>query len=293
MLSFKVIAQIQAEKTAMHDRTLSRWVDVEHARLYVEQAGNGVAVTMLHGFLVDSGQWDNEFAALSDTHHVVRYDARGFGRSTIEPGSYAHHEDLAAVLDACGIQRSVLLACSGGAATALDFALMHPERVSALIFVGAGYWGRFADRTPAARAFLQALHTFDVNGMIDSSLRAFTDGPRRAPDAVNPAVRKRTEAMTSALFKRETSYWNRAAKDQRVLEPPALQRLGDINVPTLLIVGSEDQPEVMALSKELAQGICGARFAAIPDAGHHANMEAPSAVLAHIQGILASNSLVD
>lgn len=157
----------------------SHLVDVNHARLHVEEAGEGAAITMLHGFLVDSGQWEAEFDALSKTHHVVRYNARGFGRSTIEPGSYAHHEDLAAVLDACGIPHTALLACSGGAATALDFTLAHPERVSALIFVGAGYWGKFADSTPAARAFLQALNTLDANGMIDSSLRAFHG--RRTP----------------------------------------------------------------------------------------------------------------
>ena len=106
----------------MTNKTL-RWIDVNHARLHVEEAGEGDAITMLHGFLVDSGQWDAEFDALSNTHHVVRYDARGFGRSTIEPGGYAHHEDLALVLDACGIRRTALLACSGGAAIALS--LIH------------------------------------------------------------------------------------------------------------------------------------------------------------------------
>lgn len=269
----------------------SRWIDVNHARLHVEDAGEGAAITMLHGFLVDSGQWDAEFDALSNNHHVVRYDARGFGRSTIEPGSYAHHEDLAVVLDAFAIQRTALLACSGGAATALDFTLAHPERVSALIFVGAGYWGKFADSTPAARAFLQALNTLDANGMIDSSLRAFTDGTSCSPNDVNPLVRKRTEAMTSALFKREASYWTRASVDQRVPAPSALQRLGEINTPTVLMVGSDDQPEVIALSKELAEGIPGARCVVIPNAAHHANMEAPAAVLAQIREILPGTAL--
>jgi pimeloyl-ACP methyl ester carboxylesterase len=263
-------------------------VDVNHARLHVEEAGEGAAITMLHGFLVDSGQWEAEFDALSKTHHVVRYNARGFGRSTIEPGSYAHHEDLAAVLDACGIPHTALLACSGGAATALDFTLAHPERVSALIFVGAGYWGKFADSTPAARAFLQALNTLDANGMIDSSLRAFTDGVRRLPREVNPVVRKRTKAMTSALFKRDISYWTRASADQRVPEPSALQRLGEIDIPTMLMVGSDDQPEVIALSKELAEAITGARFVVIHNAAHHANMEAPAAVCAQISVVLPS-----
>ncbi|GLQ97686.1 alpha/beta fold hydrolase [Dyella mobilis] len=268
--------------------TTTHWIDVPHARLHAEEAGNGEAITMLHGFLVDSGQWDAEFAALADTYRVLRYDARGFGQSEIEPGAYAHHDDLAAVLDARGIRRTALLACSGGAAIALDFTLAYPERVSALIFVGAGYWGRYASSTPAARAFLQALGTLDANGLIDSSLRAFTDGPCRSPNEVDPAARKHTEAMTTHLFKRETSYYTRAAQDQRTPQPAALERLGEIKVPTVLMVGSEDQAEVHDLNRELARGIAHARALMIHGAGHHANLEAPTQVLTEIRHAMAA-----
>ena len=273
--------------------TASHWIDVPHARLYAEQAGTGDTITLLHGFLVDSGQWDHEFAALAQTHHVIRYDARGFGRSTIEPGRYAHHEDLAAVLDACGVQRTAVLACSGGAATALDFACACPERVSALIFVGAGYWGRFADSTPAARAFLQALSTFDVNGLIDSSLRAFTDGPRRARNEVDPSARRHTETMTTHLFKRAASYWTYAAQDQQLPTPSTLERLHEIDVPTVLIVGSEDVPEVHALSKELLDGLPQARMFVVHGAGHHTNLEAPVQVLGIVRDALSAAVLAD
>ncbi|MBD8899852.1 alpha/beta fold hydrolase [Rhodanobacter sp. DHG33] len=262
-------------------------IDVEHARLHAEQAGRGETVAMLHGFLVDSGQWDHEFAALSRDRHVLRYDARGFGRSTIEPGAYAHHEDLAAVLDACGVQRAALLACSGGAATALDFALAYPERVSAMVFVGAGYWGQFAHATPAARAFLQALGSYDVAGMIDSSLRAFTDGPRRLPQDVDAAVRHRTREMTANNFRRASNYWRRAADDQRAPQPSVLDRLHEIAAPTLLISGTEDQPEAIALSERMAAGIPTAQFLLLQGAGHHTNMEAPDAVLAETRRWLA------
>lgn len=266
----------------------TRQIDVDGARLHAEEAGTGETVTMLHGFLVDSGQWEHEFAALSRDHHVLRYDARGFGRSTIEPGSYAFHEDLAVVLDACGIARTALLACSGGAATALDFALAHPGRVSAMVLVGAGYWGELVSSTPAARAFLQALGTCDVPGLVDSSLRAFTDGPRRQPAQVDADVRRRTQAMTTRVFQRESNYWQRAALDQRTPQPSALERLREITVPTLLIVGSEDQPEAIALSARMADGIPGARLLQVQDAGHHANMEAPDAVLGEIRRWLAA-----
>lgn len=271
----------------------SHCIGVPHAHLYAEQTGEGDAITLLHGFLVDRGQWDFEFIALADTHRVLRYDARGFGRSSIEPGSYAHHEDLAAVLDACGIQRTAFLACSGGAATALDFTLAHPQRVSALILIGPGYWGRFADSTPAARAFLQALGTFDVNGMIDSSLRAFTDGPRRAVSEVDPVARRHTEAMTSQLFKRETSYWTRAAQDQRTPKPSALERLHEIDVPTVLIVGSEDQIEVHQLAQELLEGLPQARMYVVHGAGHHANLEAPTQVRGIVRDALSMAAFAD
>jgi pimeloyl-ACP methyl ester carboxylesterase len=268
----------------------TRLIDVGGARLHAEQAGAGATVTMLHGFLVDSGQWDHEFAALSRDHHVLRYDARGFGRSTIEPGPYAHHDDLAAVLDACGVRRTALLACSGGAATALDFALAHPGRVGAMVFVGAGYWGRIANTTPAARAFLQALGSGDVPGMIDGSLRAFTDGPRRRPEQVDPAMRRRTREMTAHTLQRESNYWKRAALDQREPQPSALERLHEVAAPTLLIVGSEDQPEAIALSERMADGIPGAQLLRVQSAGHHVNMEAPDAVLAEIRRWLAAHA---
>ena len=264
-------------------------IDVPGARLHVASAGQGEPIVMLHGFLVDSGQWDREFAELAPEARVLRYDARGFGRSSIEPGqSYAHHADLAAVLDACGIDRAVLLGCSGGAATALDFALTWPRRVSGLVLVGAGYWGKFASATPAARAFLQALETFDTAGLIDSSMRAFTDGPRRRPDEVDAAVRRHTLAMTRRVFQRPASYWTRAAQDQRTPQPGALERLGEITAPTRLLVGSEDQPEVHALSRQLARGMPDATFEVLPGAGHHANMEAPAAVLAAVRGLLSA-----
>lgn len=267
-------------------------VETNGARLHVETAGRGDTVTMLHGFLVDSRQWDREFAELARDYRVLRYDARGFGQSEIVPGrAYAHHEDLAAVLDACGVERTALLACSGGAATALDFALAHPERVSALVFVGAGYWGKFADRTPAARAFLQALGTYDVAGMIDSSLRAFTDGPRRAATDADAGVRRRTEAMSALQFRREPNYWRHAAQDQRTPQPSALDRLGGLSVPALLIVGGEDQPEVQELSARLADGIDHAQLVVVQGAGHHVNMEAPEAVLAEVRRWLGRRAM--
>ena len=266
---------------ATHPKTAAphaRWIEAEGTHFHAELAGHGDAIAMLHGFLVDSGQWDEEFAAFAQDYRVLRYDLRGFGRSSMPDVPFAHHEDLERVLDASGIERAALLACSGGAGTALDFALAHPQRVGALAFVGAGYWGHYATRTPEARAFWAAVESGDPEALLETSLRSFLDGPRRAPEESDPQARARIAAMSAWNFGRGDGYWKKAAL-QRNPEVPAPERLAELRMPALLIVGEEDQPEVIELSERLAAGLPDARLVRVPHAGHHVNIERPDVVL--------------
>ncbi|MFC4762684.1 alpha/beta fold hydrolase [Dyella koreensis] len=256
----------------------ARWVEVDGAHLHAELAGQGEAITMLHGFLIDSGQWDVEFAAFADTHRVLRYDLRGFGRSSMPEAPFVHYEDLAAVLDAHGIERTALLGCSGGAAAALDFALAHPKRVSGLVLIGTGYWGRYPGSTPEARTFVDAFQRGNADAMLESSLYTFVDGPRRSPEQSAPGARERVRAMSAWNFNRNDGYW-RHSQWQRDPQRSVLDHLAALRVPALIIVGEEDQPEYIELARELVNGMPHARLALIPDAGHHTNMEAPEIVM--------------
>jgi pimeloyl-ACP methyl ester carboxylesterase len=264
----------------------ARWIEADGVHFHAEQAGRGDAVTMLHGFLLDSGQWDEEFAALAQDYRVLRYDLRGFGRSSMPAAPFSHHEDLQRVLDDSGIGRSALLGCSGGAGTALDFALAHPQRVSALALIGAGYWGYYATRTPEAQAFWAAVRGGDADALLETSLRTFVDGPRRAPEQSNPLARARIAAMSAWNFGRADGYWKHASL-QRNPAIPAPERLAELRMPVLLIVGEEDQPEVIELSERLAAGLPDARLVRVPDAGHHVNVERPGAVLPLLREFLA------
>lgn len=267
--------------TFSHSKTgapQARWIEADGANFHAELAGSGEAIAMLHGFLVDSGQWDETFAALADTHRVLRYDLRGFGRSSMPAAPFSHHDDLAHMLDACDIGRTALVGCSGGAATALDFAVAHPQRVSALALIGAGYWGHYASRTSEARAFLAALESGDADALLATSLQAFVDGPRRAPEQSRAAARERIAAMSAWNFGRDDGYWKHATL-QRAPAVPALERLAELDLPVLLIVGEEDQPEVVELSERLAAGLSNALLVRVPDAGHHADIERPDIVL--------------
>jgi 3-oxoadipate enol-lactonase len=116
-------------------------VDSGPVRLAAQQAGDGIPVVLLHGLTATS-----RYVVMGSTllersrHRVIRYDARGHGRSAAAPGAtdygYEHlTADLEAVLDAAGIERAVLAGASMGAHTIVSFALGSPERVAAIALI--------------------------------------------------------------------------------------------------------------------------------------------------------------
>jgi pimeloyl-ACP methyl ester carboxylesterase len=261
------------------------FAEVNGARLWYEVAGSGPALVMLHGHLIDSGQWDDQFAEFAGDFRVVRYDARGFGRSDKPAGPFAFHEDLRALLALLGIDRALLMGCSGGGATIVDLALAYPELVRGLVLVGTGHSGyRFSGSPPPKLVAMQeAQKRGDVEAAVELGLQFWTDGEHRRPDQVDPVARQRTREMMTALFSRPL-----AAAEVRTLDPPAASRLAEIRVPTLVLVGGDDWQPIHEIADQLSSQIPGARKFVIPDAGHHPNMEHPAQFNETVQSFLAS-----
>jgi pimeloyl-ACP methyl ester carboxylesterase len=126
-------------------------LDVEGASLYYEVFGAGSPVVLLQGTSVDHRVWDEQVAPLAHAHTIVRYDLRGSGRSTAGAGG-THLDDLKALLDHLGFQRSVLLGQALGARIAVDFAVTYPEAVRALILVDLSLEGLASDRLAVVAA---------------------------------------------------------------------------------------------------------------------------------------------
>ncbi|GAB4198193.1 MAG: alpha/beta hydrolase [Roseiflexaceae bacterium] len=266
---------------------------INGAELFYEVSGTGPALVMLHGHLLDMHQWDDQVAAFGGDHTVVRYDARGFGRSTQPPEPFNHAADLHGLLGFLGIERAVLIGCSGGGATSIDFALQHPEMAAGVVLVGsamAGYQpagGIPQELIDIRQEMNAALERGDVDHAVELSLRVFTDGTGRRPEQVNQAVREHTRAMTTALFSRPPL----AGAEAQPYIADATTRLGELHAPVLAIVGSEDNQllhEVAALIVERAPN---ARQAVIPDAGHHPNMEHPEQFNRLVRAFLEENGL--
>lgn len=250
--------------------------EVNGTRLWYEVTGPlGAAppIVLLHAGIADARMWDDQVAPFAERFPVIRYDARGFGRSDPAVGSFSPRADLAALLAALEIERAHLVGISMGGTLAVDLALEEPHLVASLVAAGARPSGLAP--SPALRDAWNAVdavaETGDVAGAVELELRMWVDGPNRTPDRVASVVRERVREMDAALF---------ALPDEGEplpLDPPALDRLGAIRVPTLVLVGAEDQPDVLAGADRLASGIPGAQKAVIPDTAHVPNMERPAA----------------
>ncbi len=249
------------------------FAEINGASLYYEAAGSGPALVMLHGHLLDCRQWDDQFAAFAATHRAVRYDARGFGQSSLPPASFSHADDLYQLLTFLGVEHAVLMGCSGGGGICLDFALLHPDMVDGLILVASSLDGYplTGPVPPRLLAYFQARQRGDLAAALELSLQVFTDGPRRAPGQVSPIARERTRVMTAAFLARPSV----PEAVPQGLTPPAIERLGEIRAPTLAIVGGEDNEMLHDIAAIFVARIPGARSVVIPDAGHHPNLEHP------------------
>jgi len=246
-------------------------LDFRGAPLYSVGAGAGHPLVLLHEGFADSRMFDDQIAALTTRYRVIRYDRHGSGRSGVPTVPYTHHDALRDLLRHLGVEQTSLLGMSTGGAVAIDFILAYPEMVDMLIPVAASVGGyTSSDATMRQWGVIgAALAQGDVAGAVDLTLRMWVDGPRRTPNEVDPAVRERMREMM-------THYYTIRGDDPPPLEPPAVARLAEIRVPTLIVAADGDQPDILAQAGLLHEGIAGAQKAVIPDVAHAPNMERPA-----------------
>ena len=220
--------------------------------------------------------FDAQFHALSWRCRVVRYDLHGFGRSGTPDRAYSHHAALHALLQHLGIDRPALLGMSLGAGVALDYALTYPGRVTALALLAAGIGGyRVSDATVALGApIAEAFQMGDFARAIEPTVRIWFDGRLRRPEEVDQAVRERFREMCTDMLRRSRD----GLRGPEPLDPPAVARLREIDVPTLVVVGAGDIPDILDQADLLERSIAGARKVVLPRVAHLLNMERPDEV---------------
>ena len=246
---------------------------MDGAKLYYEISGGGTPLILVHAGIADGRMWDPQMDAFSQHYRTIRHDMRGFGRSPMVEGPYSHHADLRALLDALGVERTSFVGCSQGGGAVIDFALENPERVEALVLVGSAVGGFEFDEEPPEEwdEMVAADEAGDLERVSELEVRMWVDGPRRGPDAVDPAVRDLVREMNGIALKNEALEIGEELEPQ----PPAATRLSQIQAPTLVLIGDEDRPRPQAAADLLAKDVPNAQKAVIPGTAHLPNMERP------------------
>ena len=247
--------------------------DVNGTKLYYEVAGGGGPLVLVHAGIADGRMWEAQVDAFSAHYRTIRHDMRGFGRSLMVEGPYSHHADLRALLDALGVERASFVGCSRGGGAVLDFALENQERVGALVLVGSAVGGFEFDEEPPEEwdELVAADEVGDLERVSELEVRMWVDGPRRSPGVVDPAVRDLVGEMNLIALKNEAL----GIGEELDPQPPAATRLSQIRAPTLVLVGEEDRPRILAAADLLEREIPNARKTVIPGTAHVPNMERP------------------
>jgi 3-oxoadipate enol-lactonase len=227
-------------------------------------AGPGVPVVLLHPGVGDSRVWDPVMARLVERHRVVRYDVRGYGRSASPTSEFSLVGDLVSVLDQLGLEQVVLVGCSMGGDTALSLALLEPARVRALALLCPGVSGFPWPDEPELDAEYDALaEARDVPGLVQFGLRLWA-----AAGADEAAVAQLEAAVPAWLDQ----------ADYLKKDPPVYDRLHEIQVPSVVMVGDRDRPILAAVAGAAAARIPNSEFIWLPGADHLPSLRTPDQV---------------
>jgi 3-oxoadipate enol-lactonase len=236
--------------------------------------GSGPPILLVHEGVADQRMWRHTIPVLEPDHTVVAVDLRGFGETPNESGPFSHVEDVREVLDAQGIDRATVVGGSLGGRISLELALVHPDRVDRLVLCPPALRGWDWSQTvrDAWEAEEAAYDAGDLDRATEINVELWCDGPNRGPDAVDPAVRGLVRTMQRHAFELP---WPDPPPEEAELEPPASERLGEIRVPTLVVVGDEDVEDFQRITETVAAAIPGARKVVIENAAHVIALERP------------------
>jgi pimeloyl-ACP methyl ester carboxylesterase len=255
-------------------------VDVDSRRIAFRRTGQGPILLLLHGAVCDSRAWRVELDTFGDAFDVVAWDAPGCGGSTDPPESWRMAEFAgcaAGFLQALGVGPALVVGHSWGSTLALELALQHPDRVRALVLVGA-YAGWAGSLPPE-----------DLQRRLDFALAAADRpdafDPRSMPglfsDAMDPGRAAELEAMMSEIRPAGTRTMALA-----LAEADLRPRLGEIGAPTLLVAGSVDERSPLPVAEVLHRSIPGSTLVVLPGLGHECYLESPVAFEAAVRPFL-------
>jgi len=247
--------------------TQTRSLNVGDATINYDISGRGRTVVFIHGWAHNASVWDDQVPAFKSRYQVLRYDLRGFGRSSGFADVSADPQDLLLLLEALHVNHAYIVGHSRGGGVALRFAAAYPNRVDGLVLYAA-VPPAGVPLPPEIIKMFQSLPAIMKENGLDSAGRVVL--------ASDLAWAPPGRADVSARLRRLWSTYS--GKD--VLDPhpesgrvpaPTVAQLASIRVPTLVIIGDHELPGLAAAADTFARYIPNAKKVVIPNAGHIAH----------------------
>jgi 3-oxoadipate enol-lactonase len=278
-LVMSATAWAQAGKSS--ERVPGSFVQVGTAKIHFEECGDSPqTVVLVHDGVLDSAVWDDVWPEFCKHFHTIRYDRRGYGRSPAATEGFFATDDLLAILRHLRAAHTVIVGSSHGGEISINFTLEHPEMVQQLVLIGAvvggmPYTKHFLDR---GNELGKPLEKGDVKGAIAAASR-----DKYLVAAGNEAAKKRMADLLTA------SPQDLTHPEFELPVKPALPRLHEIRIATLVLVGDADIPDVHAHAGAIEAGIPRARRIVLNDVGHLMYIEKPAEVSRVIIGFIEQN----
>lgn len=261
--------------------------------IYYETIGNreNPALVLLHAGVATLRMWDAQAEDLGSDHFVLRFDSRGYGRTTSDESAYREHDDTIALLDDLGIRSATLVGASRGGMIAVNTALEHPDRVAGVVTIGSGIEGfpataftpeelvcfeqvaalKAADDTAAAKEVERRLWAFGLNRRAEELDPDFV---ALVAELDRPNLERAAERLTALP-----------------LEPSAYSRLETLRAPVLVTVGDFDVSRMNIIARALVQTLPQADAAHFAHSAHLPSVEEPAEFLRVLRNWLGRHAL--
>jgi pimeloyl-ACP methyl ester carboxylesterase len=262
-----------ALQDAAHPEVKRGFVPVKDGKLFYEESGKGEPLVFIHGHSFDHYEWDPQFYTFSKKYRVIRYDVRGYGRSSmpVEFSGTSHADDLAKLLDALKIKKAHVAGLSMGGFIGLDFLVTHQDRILSLTLASGDVWMGSpgpavpwtADAIAARRKEINELYR---NG-IDSFKRSWFNMLTIRQGTPIEHIRK---PIWNMIYKWDA--WQPTHVEPRfLLGSSVIEKLKamQIRVPVMVLTGDADarhKSKVLELLPSAVQVF-------VPHAGHVSNLE--------------------
>lgn len=280
--------------------TQQQFIEVNGLRVYCQRAGKGQPVLLLlHGSFLSSFSWRNVIAPLAQKHTVLAFDRAGFGLTSRPIPTYRPEQSWSAspyspeaqasltvaLMDQMGVDKAILVGNSTGGTIALLTALRYPQRVQALVLVGAMVYSGYPVsqapnwlRTHFPRKAGALLIRLMIGRLYNTIIRKFWNNPERVTPDILAGYRKALQMEN----------WDRAMWEL-ILSTHYLElevQISTIKVPSLVLTGDNDRTVPTKQSIRLSYDLPNASLAVLPSCAHVPHEECPEAFLKAVQPFL-------